>query len=229
MNRSLFELQEVDNDIARIKRERARLDDGGALRGERDTLRAARDESANALKKLQADNTKHEDELRATEEKIKRSQTRLMSATTAHEISALERDIKGLGLRRGESDEALLMLMDEIESAAKDLAEREAQLATKEAETAHVEAVFSAESARLESELIAVVAAREAMAQAIESAFLQKYADFAKRFHGVAVAHPERGACSACGMALTAFNLKEARAKEWPTCESCGRLLFLDE
>jgi hypothetical protein len=28
-------------------------------------------------------------------------------------------------------------------------------------------------------------------------------------------------------MALTPYNLKEIKTKEWPTCESCGRLLFI--
>jgi len=229
MNRSLFELQDVDNDIARLKRERAKLDDGSALRAERDTLRAARDAGALTLKNLIAQRTRHEDELNATEEKIKRSQARLMSASSAHEISALERDIKGLGARRGESDEAILTLMDEVETATKDLNEREEQLKTKESETAQVDEIFNSESARLEKELAEVTARRAAMAKEIEPEFLQKYTDFAKRFHGVAVAHPQRGACSACGMALTAFNLKEARAQAWPKCESCGRLLFLEE
>jgi predicted nucleic acid-binding Zn-ribbon protein len=228
MDRSLFELQEADNAIARIKRERGKLDDGGSLRAERDTLAAARDAGAQKLKELNAKRSHEEDELAATEEKIKRSQSRLMTATGAHEVTALERDIKGLNARRGEFDETLLVLMDEIDAAAGELKEQEAQLQSKESETAEAEALFKRETARLEQELTAALAERQRIADSIAEPIRKKYDDAAKRHHGIAIAHIDKGNCSACGMALTLHNLREAKGQEWPECDNCNRYLFIE-
>lgn len=228
MDRSLFELQEADNTITRIKRERSKLDDGGSLRAERDTLAAVRDAGAQKLKELTAQRTHQEDELAATEEKIKRSQSRLMNATGAHEVTALERDIKGLNTRRGEFDETLLMLMDEIETATGELKTQEANLQAKSDETDQAEGHFKAETARLEKELTVATAERARIAATIPAPAMQKYTDYAKRMHGVAIAHVEKGNCSACGMALTLHNLREAKGQEWPTCDNCSRFLFIE-
>ena len=37
-----------------------------------------------------------------------------------------------------------------------------------------------------------------------------------------AVAEPK------AAMAITPYNLREAKSQTWPTCESCGRLLFVE-
>jgi uncharacterized protein len=228
MNRQLWELQEADNTLARLRRERAKLDDGTHVRGERDTLQKAVDDERARLQRLHTDRTDKELQLKSTEEKIARQNSRLMSATGAHEVTALQRDLTALNKARGDLDEAILILMDEGESGLENLKNLEAQLAQKSEETAQIEGHFNDETARIENEISAVTAKREAIAGAMPAEHLEKYESFAKRFHGVAVTHPEKGSCSACGMTIPAFSLREAKTKEWPTCESCGRLLFVE-
>lgn len=228
MNRQLFELQEADNTLAQLRRDRTRLDDGTSARAERDTLQKAVSEERERQQKLHSDRLDRELALKATEEKIARQNGRLMTATTAHEVEALQRDLTGLAKSRGDLDEAILMLMDEQESGAARLGALDAQWKTKIKAAEQVEAHFNLETARIEDELAATQAKREAIVKALEPAHLEKYEALAKRYQGVAVAHPEKGMCSACGMVLTPFNLKEAKTKEWPTCESCNRLLYLE-
>lgn len=228
MNRQLFELQEADNTLARLRRDRTKLDDGTSARAERDTLEKAVSEERERQQKLHSNRLDRELALKATEEKIARQNGRLMTATTAHEVEALQRDLIGLAKSRGDLDEAILMLMDEQESGATRLADLDTQWKIKIKAAEEVEAHFSAETARIEAEIAATLAKREAIVQSLEPAHLEKYEVLAKRYDGVAVAHPEKGMCSACGMVLTPFNLKEAKTKEWPACESCNRLLFLE-
>jgi predicted nucleic acid-binding Zn-ribbon protein len=228
MNRLLWELQEADSRIARLKRERAKLDDGSAARSERDTLQSARDAAAVALNTVTSQRTAKEDEQKDIENKLTRSQSRLMQASSAHEVTALERDIKGLNSRRGELDEDILMLMDEVETATSKLTQIDAQLKEQAGTTAQVEQHFTIESKRLERELVDAVKQRDAIAAQLEPPSLAKYKDYFSRFHGIAVAHLDKGNCSACGMAITPFNLKEAKTDTWPSCESCGRLLFIE-
>ncbi|MDQ3814993.1 MAG: hypothetical protein M3347_13705, partial [Armatimonadota bacterium] len=91
MNRLLYELQEVDNLIAKLTRERTRLDDGTAARSERDTLRKAVEAEQERLKRLNAERADKELQLKSAEEKLTRQQARLMKATNTHEVNSLQR------------------------------------------------------------------------------------------------------------------------------------------
>jgi uncharacterized protein len=228
MNRLLFELQNFDSLITKLKRERSKLDDGTHARSERDTLQKAFDEERTRLSNLNTERSDKELQQKSTEEKLARQQSRLMNATSAHEVTALQRDIAALQKQRGDLDEAILMLMDDIEQSSTRLAELEKELDEKSATTTDVEHQFTQEVLRLEKELESAKEKREEIAAQLSEAELKKYNDVAAKHGGVAVAHPEKGNCSACGMALTPFNLKEAKTQQWPTCESCGRLLFVE-
>lgn len=228
MNRQLFELQEVDNILARLKRERAKLDDGTHARGERDTLQRAYGEERTRLSALTGDRSDRELQQKATEEKIARQQSRLMSAKSTHEITALERDLKALAIQRSDADEAILTLMDEVETSSQRLGELGEQLKIKNEELATIEAAFARDAARLETEMEAQRQAREAINSGLSPEEKKQYDEHARRGAGVGVAHPHNGNCSACGMTLTPFNLREAKTQTWPACESCGRLLFIE-
>ena len=228
MNPLLFQLQEVDNHLARLKRERGKLDDGARARGEHNTLQLAFDQERTHLSNLNSDRTDRELAQKTTEEKIARQQSRLMNAKSSHEITALERDLKALAVQRSDSDEAILGLMDEVETSSTRLKDLQAQLAAKTDEVAQIEAAFARDTAHLELQMDARRKARELVAAQLSPDELEKYSDVAQKHGGVAVAHPQNGNCSACGMALTPFNLREAKSQTWPTCENCGRLLSLE-
>ena len=228
MNRLIFQLQEADNGIAQLKRERGKLDDGTHARAGRDTLRLAHDQELARLSALNANRKDRELQLQSAEEKMTRQQSRLMTATNSHEVTAFERDIKALGVQRGDFDEAILNLMDEIETSSTRLSGLKSQLAEKIAAAGDIEKRFTEETTRLEKELAAAQKQRAEIAAQVDEDTLEKYTQFAQAHQGVAVAHPEKGNCSACGMTLTPFNLREAKTQTWPTCESCGRLLFVE-
>jgi predicted nucleic acid-binding Zn-ribbon protein len=228
MNRLLWELQQADNHITKLKRERSKLDDGSAARAERDTLERARDEAKTQLNALNTQRSAKEDELKTAEEKLTRQNTRLMGAKSAHEVNSLQRDIDALGKARGDLDEAILTLMDEAETATRQLADLEAQLQDQSTLTAQIEHTFAVETRRLDREIEESLALRSEISAQLDATSLQKYEEYARKYHGVAVAISENGNCSACGMAFTPFNLREAKSQTWPTCESCNRLLFVE-
>lgn len=227
MNPQLFQLQEADSALMRQKRERSKLNDGSHARGERDTLQSAFDAERTTLSALNASRTDRELQQKSTEEKIARQQSRLMNAKSGHEITALERDLKALATQRSDADEAILTLMDEVENSSQKLQILAEQLKAKNEELAQIETNFTRDTAKIDCEMTTQRAQRDEIAAQIPADELAKYAEHAKRGAGVAIAHPEKGNCSACGMTLTPFNLREAKTQTWPTCESCGRLLFV--
>lgn len=228
MNRALLELQEVDNSIVSFTREKAQLDDGSTARAARDTLEKAVADVVSKSQKTAAARADKEMELKTAEEKIARQQSRMMNASSAHEISALERDIEALGRARGNLDEAILTYMDEGETLAAQLADLEAQLAKAKAAVEVIENNFADDSARLERSLTAARAKRIEAAAKLSPAETEKFGAFAKKHGGIAVAKVVKGNCSACGAAILPFTLREAKNQEFPTCEGCGRLIFVE-
>jgi len=212
-----------------LNRERAALDNGDATRAERDTLAAALAEQETQLNQLNTNRVSLEGDLEARETKLNTQQTRLMNAKSTHEVQSLERDIKALTTARGELDEKVLLVMDEIEGCESRLDELRSQHQEKENLLNQIESTFATETARIDGETQSLQAQRESMFTALSDIEQKKYENAASRHHGIAVAHLHDGACSACGTALTPFNLKEAKTEEWPTCESCRRFLYVKE
>jgi predicted nucleic acid-binding Zn-ribbon protein len=226
--RSLFELQENDNALLALQREKSKLDDGSDLRAQRDTLQkaiAALEAELNLSNRTRAD---AEAELKVREQKIQTQQARLMNAKSAHEVSSLQRDIDSITKSRGEFDETILAAMDEAETIAGKLDELRDQLAIVSSQLQAVEASFASETARLDEALEAAAGQRLAAANALDEDAREKFDAVANKHGGIAVAKVEGGNCSVCGNAITPHNLKEAKNEEWPTCESCGRLLFVE-
>jgi predicted nucleic acid-binding Zn-ribbon protein len=225
---SLYQLQLLDTELARIRRERSNLDNGESLRTDVSTLQkaiAVEEEKLNQVNRARADK---EDELKQREAKLTTQQTRLMNAKSTHEVASLQRDIDAITHSRGELDEAILTYMDEAESTVGKLDDLRSQLKEKGAELQAVETKFGEDAARLDCELKEVLAQREAAAGQLNEEETSQYGSSAKKHGGVAVTWKDKGNCHACGMMLTPYNLKEAKTEEWPTCESCGRLLFVE-
>jgi predicted nucleic acid-binding Zn-ribbon protein len=228
MNRALLELQEVDNSITNLTREKAHLDDGSAALAARDTLEKAVADAVMRSQKTAAGLADKEMELKTAEDKIARQQSRMMNASSAHEITALQRDIEALGRARGDLDEAILTYMDEGETIASQLADLEAQLEKAKAAVQVIEENFANDTARLERSLAAARANRVEAAAKLSPAETEKFNSFAKKHAGVAVAKAVKGNCSACGAEIIAFTLREAKSQEFPTCEGCGRLIYVE-
>jgi predicted nucleic acid-binding Zn-ribbon protein len=229
ISQQLFELQEIDNHLMRLNRERAALDDGEKARAAKETLAAALREQEEQLNQLNAARISAEEDLAARESKLNTQQQRLMNAKSTHEVQSLERDIKALTAARGELDEKVLLLMDEIEQCTTKLDDLRAQHQEQEELLNQIESAFAAESARIDTERETLQSQRETAFAALSAVEQTKYENAASRHNGIAVAHLHDGACSACGTALTPFNLKEAKTEEWPTCESCRRFLYVKE
>lgn len=229
IDRSLLELQQIDNTMLRLQREKSKLDDGSALRAQRDTLEkalATEEENLNTHNRARAE---AEEELQKREEKLRTQQTRMMNAKSAHEISSLQRDIDSITKSRGELDEAILVAMDDVETTAKKVDELRSGIETLRTRLARVEADFRDETTRIDEELMTAAHKRNAAAALIDEESREKYDAVASRHGGVAVCEIKKGNCTVCGTMITPYNLKEAKSLEWPTCESCGRLLFAGE
>lgn len=232
MNPVLLELQDVDSALLRVAREKARLDDGTAARARRDELEAELTALRGKLQSATTQRSRKEDELQTTETKIALQNKRLMNVSSAHEVSALQRDIEGLGRARGDLDEAILLLMDEIETLEPQVAQKQTQVETARAEASQIEAEFARRTAQLNAEVAAERAKRPGIEAKLSDKERELYAQIAKKHAGVAVSRvvTKNGekTCSACGTQILPFTLRDAKEQAYPTCEGCNRLIWVD-
>ena len=228
MNRALLELQELDSSLLALMREKKALDNGETARQKRDEIAQKLAQTREKLALCERNRSQKEDELRATETKIALQQKRLMNVSSAHEISALERDIKGLSSARGDLDEAILTFMDEAETLGNEVAALEKQSGDAIRAAQRAEDKFAEETARIDGILARKKAARPAIEAKLSASEKEKYVTNFKKFGGIAIAKIVGGSCSACGTTILPFTLKEAKEQEFPKCEACGRLLFVE-
>src|SRR5262249_8135092 len=120
----LWNLQEIDSEIYRLKRERGRLDDGVALRRTFEAAVKTADGLEARLRKLRSDMADAELELEKIESKKREFERRLYEGkvTNPKELSAMEQEIAMLGRQRGRLDETILTLMEDSETTAAELA-----------------------------------------------------------------------------------------------------------
>src|SRR5205807_389897 len=99
----LWNLQQLDTEIYRLKRERSRLDDGAALRQSFEAAARAVEALETRLRKLRADLADAELELKRIEGKKADFERRLYEGKTTNpkELTAMEQEIAMLGRQRG--------------------------------------------------------------------------------------------------------------------------------
>ena len=228
MNRALLDLQLLDSAIQNATREKARLDDGSSARQSLNELETTLAQTREQATTVAATRAKAEGDLEATETKIERQKKRVMTVSSAHEISALERDIEGLSRMRGELDETILVAMDEGETLSEQLSNLEKEVAAARQKAEQIEAEFAAQNALLDKRIADKRVARAPVIAQLSANDKERYADGFKRHGGVAVAQVTGGNCSACGAEILPFTLREAKTQEFPTCEGCGRMLWVE-
>lgn len=228
MNRALLDLQLLDSAIQDATREKARLDDGTQARATLAELETQLAQTRAAAAAVAATRSKAESDLTAAETKIERQKKRIMTVSSAHEISALERDIEGLSRMRGELDETILIAMDEGETLATKTEKEEKEVAQARAKAEKIEAEFRAQTELLDKRVANKKSERAPVIAQLSAEDKTRYAEGYKRHQGVAVAHVKGGSCSACGAEILPFTLREAKTQEFPTCEGCGRLLWVE-
>lgn len=228
MNRALLDLQHLDSAIADAAREKSRLDTGQAARQTLGELETTLAQTRAKADEVAATRARAEAELATAEAKIERQKKRVMSVSSAAEISALERDIAGLSRMRGDLDETILMAMDEGETLGAQLEKQTKDVIGARLHAEEIEANFAAQSARLDKLVAQKKAARPAVIEKLSADDKERYAQGYKEHGGIAVASIVGGNCSACGAEILPFTRQEAKTQEFPTCEGCGRLLWVE-
>ncbi|MDQ7784201.1 MAG: C4-type zinc ribbon domain-containing protein [Desulfomonilaceae bacterium] len=224
----LERLQEIDNQIDRHEKDLARVPlEVQDIARNLVVIRREISEIEERLGQVQKDLRKKEGDLSTEQEKIKRSERRLLNIKNQKEHNALSREVK-LGKKVvGEIEDAILDYMGQVETLTKSLERKrndyqdfEKRLHEKKAEAREVESSAGTALTSLNSEKLNV-------SEAIEGQFLKRYTAV-KKARGKAVAELKNGSCTGCNMAIPPqLNIKVLKQEEMVICPNCNRILFV--
>jgi predicted nucleic acid-binding Zn-ribbon protein len=224
----LVELQRLDSEIAEVEAAAAAIP--GVIRRIEEQLmkaKAALDAVTAETDRMTKLRRQQERELEEVTDQLKKRQTRLFEIKTNQEYSAVLKEIEGLKHKVSVLEEAILVLLDQIEVELKARAEEEQRVRSSEAEALRDTQRKEAELRQLRGRLSELQGARKGRSKNVELSLLQQYLRLLKSRAGLAVAPVRDGSCEGCHVALTPQLYNEVRRnEEILTCERCGRILY---
>jgi len=227
----LVELQRLDSEIAEVEAAAAAIP--GVIRRIEEQLmkaKAALDAVTAETDRMMKLRRQQERELEEVTDQLKKRQSRLFEIKTNQEYSAVLKEIEGLKYKVSVLEEAILVLLDQIEVELKVRAEEEQRVRSSEAEALRDTQRKEDELRQLRGRLSELRGARMGWSKNVESSLLQQYLRLLKSRAGLAVAPATDGSCEGCHVALTPQLYNEVRRnEEILTCERCGRILYWRE
>ncbi len=225
----LYEIQQLDTEIARLRRVLAGLDAGAAteqdiilLKGELAALRQRQDAA-------EKENVDLELGLRSLQDKRKRFSDQLYSGKVANprQLADLQGEVEMLGREVRRVEDRMLELMDMMESQRIEIASREERLKGLELQLAGVRSSYEETGSRLKAQLSQLEASRDETAKRISPALLKRYEQIRSRSGNLGLVKVTANQCPGCHISLPSETLKGVKAgRSGLTCESCGRMLY---
>jgi predicted nucleic acid-binding Zn-ribbon protein len=224
-------LQKIDLKLAKLQKMRASLDDGSAKSEEVAAAQKRLDEADKLLRDAVSEMQDKDLNLKSVESKRKTFKDRLYEGkvTNPKELSSMEREIEQLGRQKDGLEERILELLDIVEDRKKASAAARAELESRQQELAQIVQKFKQEASVLNSQMKALIAEREKAVSVVDPAILKRYETMRTKLGVLVVSKVEEGDCTACGTHVPGADLRELKTgKEILTCESCGRILYLE-
>lgn len=226
----LVELQEIDIQIDHFQQHLdcmpLELQDMAksmvALRHEIDDALVQQAEADKELKSKEKD-------IAVEQEKIKKSERRLLSIKNLKEHDALSREIK-LGKKvAGEIEETILELLNQTEELKKSIEKKQSELSHLEKTIVEKKAETEKLIKTAEKSVIALNKQKDQIVVDVDHEFLKRY-QILKKARGNAMAEMMNGSCTGCYMTVPPqLNIRVLKQQEFLTCPNCHRILYVKQ
>jgi predicted nucleic acid-binding Zn-ribbon protein len=228
ITRQLYQLQELDIEI---EQQEQALNTKMSQLGVRDILDNTQSRLTSSQQNLEELRHRHRDaefEVDDVLSKIKTIEEQLYSGriTNPKELSSLQHEVntlKGLG---DQLETKALEIIEEVESAEKNVASLTEECQRLEEEWQHQQQQLKVEIEQLEKNLTDLKEKRQQLTAQIEPVAVDLYEKIRQQ-KKPAVAKVEQGICHACRISLSASVLQKARSGQPVQCGTCGRILFI--
>ena len=229
--RALLELQETDRGLHELEQYKVdipnKLKEMETVQSEAETRLADQVTKVAAIEK---NRRQREQDLQIAQEQVQKYQGQLYSVKTNKEYDALQTEIQAQKNLISELEDAILQLISESET-------EQETLETMRGETESLVERLSEERKALESRLSAVdedvavkMDERKRMSMRVENPVLKVYNRIRRNLHGMTVVPVKKGACSGCFHIIPLQVMLQIRqGRRLVSCESCGRILVVEE
>ena len=225
----LYKLQQVDTELQRRQQElkeiEDRLSDDKALVAAESEIAAQKEQLENAKKK-QKDS---EWELEDLQEKVRKIDSKLYSGTTkdSKELVNLEKEVKSLKSKIRPKEDALLVLMSQVEEIEAKVRITAEEIERLKREWEQRQVTLGQRKSEVETVLVKLRGDRNILEQQIDPEVINTY-ERLRLTSGQAVVKVERGKCQGCHITVPTSQWQKAKAGDLIQCTSCSKILYLE-
>jgi predicted nucleic acid-binding Zn-ribbon protein len=235
---ALIALRDIELQIADIRRQLAEKRQTVTRQAAR--LRAAEEALAQGqaqLKRAQMEADAADLDLKARDAAVTRLRDMLNTVRTNKEYAAVLSQLNNEKAERNRVENRALELLNEVENRRKFLAEQEQVVREESRRLTDLNAQLTQVQESFAGRLAALQQEREKAASRLEPKTIELFNRISERYDGETMArvvqvHPRRAEfiCDGCHMSLAAERYNALKTRdEVITCDSCGRILYLEE
>jgi predicted nucleic acid-binding Zn-ribbon protein len=228
---ALYTLQQLDTALDTIKRQMAALDPGRAERAIYDGAKQEHTTAETHLHQLQATIRDTELEQKSVEAKRIHEEKRLYGGTVRNpkELQALQEEVEMLGRQRGRLDEKLLELMEALEAAKTEEANKKRTLKSAAIALKARQEEYKQQAEVLTEQGKEVFLQRKQAVPPVPPNLLKQYETLRASKGGLAIAGIIEGdACEGCRMKISGSQLAQVHeAAQITFCDNCNRILVV--
>ena len=229
--RHLYELQELDLQIAECNGIISSADSRIGNRTELDAMHRALDTQSDSLNQLRVKQRSQDLDIESVREKLQGVEGRLYGGTVTNlrELGGFEKEATFLRDRLKELDDNLLAAMEKLDEAQGRVSSLEDETNRAEERWQVSQKELAEQRRQAEETLAGLGTRREGLVAQVGPQELKLYERLRLSKGGVAIAKVERGLCRGCRMTLPTNQLQRARVgRETVLCNSCGRILYVN-
>jgi predicted nucleic acid-binding Zn-ribbon protein len=224
----LIRLQDIDTQLVQIQTEKGRQPE--QLEGAKRPLQMAQaelDQAKAAMGSALKNKRSKEQDLQTHEEHIEKLKARQSEIKTNKEYQAHLQELATAQQDKGRLEEALLLLMDELDAYQKRVGEEERVVKEREAELRIKEQELMQQSAGLDQAQAKLLADRAELIKKIPEKLLRDYERLKTARKDLAVVPILHGSCGGCHMNIPPQRVAEVKAGDHIlTCSQCQRILY---
>jgi uncharacterized protein len=228
--RRLHKLHLIDTALHEIRKRAAALDPGRKTASEIQILEKQLAEGP--AKKLHSEMIDLELKQKTYQEKIAKFEKDLYGGKVINprEVESIQKEITILKQQRGELDERILQIWDELPPEQEKADKIEKGIAQRKTLLAQEQKAAMQAKAQLEAEFKEKSAMRPQHAKEIAPTLLARYEGIRQK-HGTGMGEVDvkKRSCGACGTSLPTRVIEALKEDKVVTCESCHRILYYND
>lgn len=228
----LYQLQQVDTELAKLKAELAKLDNGAELKMEVAVGENEYKTLLNQHHSSEAEASALELEIKTLQEKKTKFEGQLYGGTVRNprQLSDLQDEVQMLDREVSKLEDRELEVMESLEGQRAQLALRREDLAEKKERLQSVLTRYAEAHERLSQLVTAAEEQRQTIAAQASPTWLKRYEQIRTRQGNLGIVRVTGDTCPGCRVALASELQKELRSgRVGLTCDNCGRLLYREQ